>query len=113
MISNFFLTGTDPADFAKQFNNAVNGVEGVDSINKLGGEVAGAGRSGLTLVLTIAFIAVTFSLIIAGIKIATGNSRTRSEAKQKALVAVIAGALLSGVITILLIVEGIAEGFVK
>ncbi len=113
MISNFFLTGVDPADFAKQFNNAVNNNEGVDSINKLGGEVAGAGRSGFRLALTIGFIVVTISLIIAGIKLATGSSRTRSDAKQKILAAVVAGALLCSVITIILIIEGIANGFVE
>lgn len=102
---------TDAIDFAKQFSNSMEVQDG--ETNPLGGlneAVTDVGSSGIRLATVIGFIILTIGLIVAGVKISSTNARKRDEGKQKAFAILIGAAVLTGIVSIFLIVQGIAKG---
>jgi len=102
---------TNATDFAKQFNENMKIGEGEN--NPLGGlteTVSEAGGSSIRLVTVIGFIILTIGLIIAGVKISSPNAKKREEGKQKAFAIIIGSAVLSGIVAIFLLIQGIANG---
>ena len=102
---------TNAVDFAKQFSSDMEIKDGES--NPLGGlndAVTNVGSSGIRLVTVIAFIILTIGLIIAGVQIGSPNARKREEGKQKAFAILIGAAVLTGIASIFLLVQGIANG---
>lgn len=110
-----FLTGA--TDFAKEFNKAVEkelaaGGEnpGLKSVRET---VEGGGGSLINLLITVGVIVAAIALIIAGMKLASRNGKTRQEGKEKLVAVVIGSAAIMAIGTILLIVQWAARDFMK
>ena len=102
---------TDAIDFAKQFNNSMKMGDGESNpLDGLTDTVSDMGGSSFRLMTVIALIALTIGLIIAGVKIGSPNARKREEGKQKAFAILIGAAVLTGIASIFLLVQGIANG---
>lgn len=119
-LKSIFLT--DATDFAREFNKAVNETMSPKDYTQIGEnsglkelrqEVTAGGASLVRLMITVGLIVATLSLIIAGLKIASQNRYKRQEGKDK-LVAVMVGAgIITGMGAIVLIIQNIAETFMK
>lgn len=102
-----------PSDMGKALNDFVSGTHGSDPLGKVTETVTDGGSSLVHLMMTVGCVAVTIALIIAGLKIASMNRNTREEGKQKLLAVVVAATVLFGLMSVLLLVSGIADVFMK
>jgi hypothetical protein len=107
---------TNATDFAKQFNKAVDDSLAEKENVGIGGlreTVASDGASMIRLMITVGLIVATISLIFAGMKIASGNGRKRQEGKDKLVAVLIGAGAISGISAIIMIIQGIANNFLK
>ena len=107
---------TDATDFAKQFNKAVDdslAEKENAGIGELRKAVTSDGASMIRLLITIGLIIATISLIFAGLKISSGNRYKRQEGKDKLVAVLIGAGAISGISAIIMIIQGIANNFLK
>ena len=74
-----------PFDYANEINKQMSGTYDNEPFREVTGVVQETGGSAIHLMTTVGVIVVTIALIIAGIKIASGNKRSREEGKEKLL----------------------------
>ncbi len=102
-----------PEEMGSTLNTFMNGSHANDPLKNVTNTVVDGGSSLVHLMTTVGCIVVTIALIIAGLKIASMNKNTREEGKQKLLAVIVGAIVLFSLSSVLLLVKGIANGFMK
>lgn len=102
-----------PEDLGSTLNDFMTGSHASDPLKNVTGLVENGGSSIVRLMTTVGCVVVTIALIIAGIKIASLNKKTREEGKEKLLAVIVGAIILFGLSSVFLLVQGIASGFME